>query len=130
MFNREYGLVHNPSDPDRYIRLVKWEGHWSTPDAAGVETYHSVPTVWEWTSLDVSNPRAYDHNGPVFKMVPTAITELPLRSLKHFWPNEAPVESEELRRERIRALRRACHVDELLGWDEPQWQEESARAAA
>lgn len=122
MFVREYGLVHNPSDTARFVRLVKWEGRWSPPDTEGYETYSVVPTVWEWTSLDVSNPRAYDYNGPVFKMVPTAITELmaglPVHSV---WPREAPGESEVMRRERIRALRRACHVDPAVGSAEPAW---------
>lgn len=120
MFTREYGLVPNQGDTERYVRLVKWEPGWHVtgPDT---EEKHVLPTVWELTMLDVSNPRLYDYAGPVFKLVPTAITELPMRSLVHYWPSDASTENEDLRRERIRTLRRACHVDELLGWDEPAW---------
>lgn len=119
MFEREYGLVHNDSDPERYVRLTKWSLKW-TPGSDGYDSCSAVPTVWEWTQLDVSNPRAYDYVGPVWKLVPTAITETPVvRQVQ--WPREAAGESESVRRMRIRALRLACHVDPELGAAEPAW---------
>src|SRR4051812_17125830 len=128
MFNREYGLVHNPSDPERFVRLVKWERRW-TPfqDAEGpYESLSLFPTVWDYTPLDVSNPRALDYSGPEIQLVPTAITSLEWTArggfpMRFTWPREAPSETEETRRMRIRELRRVCHVDEQVGMTEPTW---------
>lgn len=141
MFNREFGLVYNPSDPERYVRLVRWEERWVPADDA-MEARTLVPIVWEWTLLDASRPRAY-HVGSaagLMKLVPTAITEMSLadKPWPTVWPSDAPSETEELRRGRIRELRRACHVDAELGEMEPKWmpewnglvRAESVRAAA
>lgn len=128
MFVREYGLVHNPGDSDRFVRLVKWVGRWSKPDADGYESYSVTPTVWEWSMLDVSNPRAVDYSGPVWGLVPIVITELPARRGPSIWPSDAPTETESMRRLRIMEVRRACHVNEAVGNREPAWVT-AARAA-
>lgn len=133
MFVREYGLVHNPGDAERFVRLVKWETRWLVSgDHEGLyETLHMVPIVWEWGLLDVSNRQLLSYSGPEWRMVPTAITELPRHQWGYrVWPNEAPTENEELRRMRIKALRSACHVDPVKGAEEPEWLEPVQRAAA
>lgn len=121
-FVREYGLVPNRGDSERFVKLVKWDQRWTPVPGTDQEELHLVPTVWEWGMLDVSNPRAHDYSGPVFKPVPVAITELlvglPIHST---WPREASTEPEALRKARIRALRRACHIDEVVGAVEPAW---------
>jgi hypothetical protein len=122
MFVRDYGLVHNPGDSERYVRLVRWEGRWSKPDAEGFETFTVTPLAREWTMLDVSNPRSPDYEGPVRKLVQTSVTELRFSAMTRAqWPKDAPAESEAMRRERIRAIRRAIHVDAVLGEREPVW---------
>jgi hypothetical protein len=132
-FVREFGLVHNPSDSERFIRLVKWEGRWR-PVANPVlgeggqwEEFTLTPTVWELARLDVSNPRALNYSGPEWNMVPVVITELPMRHWRTTWPSEAPTETESMRRLRIRELRRSCHVDETKGDAEPTWMPAPAK---
>lgn len=128
MFVREFGLIHNGSNPERFVRLVKWEGRWSAADVDGYESYSLHPTVWEWSVLDV---RPAHDPVPQLRLAATAISELPMGRLSlPPWPKDATSESEELRRERIRVLRRASHVDVALGALEPQWQTEPVRAAA
>lgn len=110
MFVREYGLVHNASNPERYVRLVRWEDRWVP--MGDMEMRTRVPVAWEYRALDG-------------KLVPVAITELAIKNWPVTWPREAAahLESEEMRRLRIRMLRVAGHVDEAEGAVEPAWVE-------
>lgn len=133
MFVREYGLVHNPDYSERFVRLVKWERRWlpcMDEEGEECESASLVPVAWEWTLLDVGNPRSFVYEGPSWSMTPTAIVELSMDQWRSVWPREQLPENEELRRLRIRTLRRACHVDQDKGLAEPQWQDEPARAVA
>jgi hypothetical protein len=121
MFVREFGLVHNPGDAERFVRLVRWEGRWLPADDEGFEVRVMVPVLWEWSELDVSNPRTLSYDGPQWRMVPTAIVEQPIRRWPTVWPRDAPTETETMRRMRIRALRAACHVDPVTAKAEPAW---------
>jgi len=127
MFNREYGLVHNPGDPERYVRLVRWEDRWVQMDDTW-EVRLRVPIVWEWTPLDVGNPRSLNYSGPVWRLVLTRITELPMRSWPVRWPQDAPTETELMRMERIRAVRAACHVDQERAAAEPDWKDTASHS--
>lgn len=118
MADREYGLVHNPSDPPRFIRLCTYERTAS----------FLVPVLETRERLDVSNPRQYGYHGPEWKWVPTAVTELLDKSGAGIfdipvWPREAPTETEVMRRRRIQVIRRAVHVDPKRGEAQPRWVE-------
>lgn len=122
MFVREFGLVPNRDDSERFVRLVKWEVRWRLI-RDHMEMKHLVPVAWEFRVLAGVG------------LVPVAITELRLRQLAApTWPREANhEESESLRRSRIRLLRKACHVDQDKGNEEPNWfvpreERETARA--
>jgi hypothetical protein len=115
------------SKPGDIQRLVKWEENW-VPAGDGYETRTLRPTIWEWSYLDVSNPRRIEYSGPEFKWVPTAITSVPWvgthwhgLSFGFTWPREAPTETEYARRDRIMVLRAATHVDLDKGEAEPEW---------
>lgn len=121
MFVREYGLVRNQSDSERFVRLVRWETRWSKPDVEGYEECTVVPVARELTPIDVSR---YGEAARIV-MVPTVVTELRASGMRPpLWPREAgSAESEELRRARIRLLRQACHMDPVKGAAEPTWLE-------
>lgn len=121
MFEHEYGLVPNRSTPDKFVRLVRWEGAWSPSIDPEYETYNVVPVVVERTLLDVSNPRSLQYNGPEWRLVPTAVTELTLKHWPVHWPGEAPTETETMRRERIRAARRMALLNDDRASVEPTW---------
>jgi hypothetical protein len=109
------------SRPGDIQRMVKWEASW-IPVGDGYEAKTIHPTIWEWTYLDVSNPRRIEYSGPEFKWVPTAITEMSWAGTQApQWPREAPTEIEFARRDRIRKLRKICHIDEDRGTAEPEW---------
>lgn len=118
-FVREFGLVPNRGDAERFVRFVRWESRCVQYSDAEFEECTLYPVRVERTILDVSSGHGFSSQD--WRLVTTGITELPLRNWGTVWPNDAPTESETLRRERIRALRRACHVDELKGRREPAW---------
>lgn len=125
MFVREYGLVHNDTNSERYTVMVRWETRWRDV-GGGYEEYRLQPVLRECRPLDQRSP-----DGRIERqLVPVVVTELSLKRWPVLWPSEAKfVESEALRRERIRAIRAACHVDATLGAAEPQWREQPAPVA-
>lgn len=115
-FDRVFGLVPNRMSPP--IVSVTYE----------VRGDKLVDVVREWACLDISNPRAYGYRGPEWKWVVVVVTERPFQpshSALRRWPVDAPSETEDMRRERIRTIRRAVHVNPLKGQREPKWREPS-----
>lgn len=120
MFTREFGLVPNRDDSERFVRLVRWEVRWKCIGSPDWEEKTLMPVLWEYRLLERRDPaRGISWHA----VVPVVITELRLRQLSPpTWPREANhEESESLRRSRIRLLRKACHVDQDKGGVEPNW---------
>lgn len=117
MFNREFGLVRNPDTSERFVRLVRWELRWSSVMFEGelCEEASVVPVMVIRLLLERSEGG--------HKMLPVRITELSMRRWPVIWPRDVEGESEALRRSRLRAARRATHVDECKGAAEPTWVE-------
>lgn len=113
------------SRPGDVQSLVRWERYWELAKD-GWEVHRLRPMIWEWTYLDVSNPRRIEYDGPSYKWTCTAIYEATMP--RPPWPREAPSETEYVRRDRIMVLRQACHVDPEKGEAEPRWMEPAAES--
>jgi hypothetical protein len=110
------------SRPGDVQRMIRWEESW-VPIEDGLNNEYEArrlnPTIWEWTYLDVSNPKRIEYAGPEFRWTPTAISEGQFSQPP--WPREAPTETEDMRRGRIMVIRAACHLDHEKACVEPQW---------
>jgi hypothetical protein len=128
MFVREFGLVPNRDDSERFVRLVRWEVRWRSIGSPDWEDKTLVPVAWEYRVLERRDP---ERGISWHAAVPVVITELRMRQLAPpVWPREANhEESETLRRSRIRLLRKACHVDADKGSAEPEWLEPDVQLA-
>lgn len=116
-YMRDFGLVHNDSDPDRYWRIVSYE-------YVSGSVAHVIPVRREYRILDVSDPKRFGYKGPEWRLTVVRVTELermPVIDTWHAWPKSS--ESEELRRARIRYLRTTIHVNQAIGAQEPVWME-------
>ena len=126
---REFGMVPNRSNPGRYIRLVQYEQR-AVSDATGVAAEYPLTMVAvrrEFELLDISNPRGANYAGPVWSWECVHVEEL-----RGFPPSQHVRdpdhdEPEELRRQRILAIRLAIHTGDKR-YELPKWAPRVAAA--
>ena len=119
---REFGMVPNRSNPGRYIRLVQYERCMCDSSVVAV-----VAVRREFELLDISNPRGANYAGPVWSWECVHVEEL-----RGFPPSQHVRdpdhdEPEELRRQRILAIRLAIHTGDKR-YDIPKWAPRVAAA--
>jgi hypothetical protein len=127
---REFGMVPNRSNPDRYIRLVQYEQHIDSdgPDVSDPGVGKRVTAVRrEFELMDVSNPRGANYAGTVWSWECVHVEELRGFPPSPHVRDPDHDEPEELRRQRILAIRLAIHTGDKR-YDIPKWAPRVAAA--